>query len=378
MKQQVDLGDRKVTVVGTAHVSEESRNEVKSTIEEVNPDLVGVELDEGRLETLQNDSGWRDLDLLEALRQGKGYLLFTNLLLTVYQRRIGMAEGVKPGAEMLEAINVAEEKDIKTSLVDREIGETLERLRSELGFIEKFKLISSFFVREEDQEYDLEDLKELTVLNHLITEMEADFPSIKKVLLDERNSYMAEKLLENDFENAVLVVGAAHMEGVIEQLKSNNSSHKQPVGTKIPWFKLVTYGFPIAVIAMFAYAFFQVGYSTGLQATTAWILINGTLAMLGAIIARSHVITWIGSFISAPLTSLYPGLGAGMVSAYIEGRLYPPKVSEMEDIVYITDYRDLWSNQVGIILLTFILVTMGSAIATFAGAGYMAGLLALI
>lgn len=375
MRETVDLGDRKVTLIGTAHVSEKSKEEVVEAIDEINPDHVAVELDKDRFESLRNESGWKDLDIAEAIKEGKGSLLFLNLLLSIYQRRIGLEEGVKPGEEMLSAVEKAEENGIEYSLIDRNISETFERIREELGFWEKINLVGSLFADEVDVE--VEELKDEDMLGSIVKELDEEFPSIKQVFLDERNSYMVDRLLEQDFEHAVVVIGAAHLDGMVEELKGNRMSfEKEDEGFKVPWMKILKYGMPLFILAGLGYSFYQIGFSTGVNATGFWILSNGLLAMLGAIIARSHFATWLVSFAAAPLTSLDPALGAGMVASYFEGKFYPPKVEELESIAYIENYRELWGNQVGRVLLTFVFVTIGSASATFISAGYIASLIA--
>lgn len=377
MKETVDLGDRKVTVLGTAHVSEASRRDVEETIEQLEPDLIGVELDEKRFESLRDENGWKDLDVVEAIRNGKGYLLLLNLILSIYQRRMGMEQGVKPGAEMLEAVEQAEERGTEYCLVDRDINDTFERLRDELGFWDKLRLFTSFYSGEET-DLSLEDLKNEDIIGQIVRDLEDDFPTIKQVFLDERNSHMVEKLLEKEFDHAVLVVGAAHLEGIVEELKGNKKTFEDTKRDFIPWMKMFNYGFPLLIISMLGYSFYTLGFDTGVEATTFWVLANGFAALTGAIIARAHVVTWIVAFITSPLTSLLPFLGVGMVAAYVEGRLYPPKVKELEDIAYISSYRDLWGNQVGRIILTFVLVTLMGAAATFIGAGYIASLIATV
>lgn len=376
MKKRVNLGDREVVLVGTAHVSEESRREVRETIEEEEPDLIGVELDENRLKSLQKDSGWRDLNLSEAIREGQAPLLLMNLLLSIYQRHLGMDQGVKPGEEMLEAVNIAEERKIEYSLLDRDINETLSRGFSELGIWEKFKLLGSMLIPEESQQIDVEKIKEENILDALIEELREEFPTLNQVFLEERNTYMAEKLLEKDFEKAVVVVGAAHVEGLTEDLE-NNARYSVEEDSGISWTKVLSYGIPAFIIAGIAWSFYQIGFATGVDATSFWVLSNGILAMLGAIVARSHVSTWITSFVAAPLTSLDPALGAGMVASYAEAKLHPPTVEEMEKVTKVEKYRELWSNQAGRILLTFFFVTLGSAAATFISAGYIASLIGL-
>lgn len=373
MRREVDLGDRKVTVIGTAHISEESVEEVQKTIRDVRPDLVGVELDEDRFESLRDGSGWKDMDIVEAIRDGRGPMLLINLVMSIYQRRMGLKEGVKPGSELLKGVETAEELGIEYRLVDRDINRTFSRMLSELSFWEKMKLVASLFVAEDEME--VEDLKESDMLTTIVQELEDEFPTIKRVFLDERNEYMAEKILEEDFEHAVLVVGAAHVDGVVECLREEAVYEEKEIKSGFPWFKAVKWGLPAFIIAGLGYSFLKIGFQTGVNATSFWILSNGLLALAGAIVARSSPVTWIASFVSAPLTSLDPALGAGMVAAYVEGKVRPPTVGETEEIAYVERYRDLWGNQVGRILLTFFFVTLGSAAATFISAGYLASIL---
>jgi pheromone shutdown-related protein TraB len=371
VKRQVNLGDRMVTIVGTSHVSRESMEEVQETIDEVQPDLVGVELDQDRYESLKESSGWKDMDLAEAIRDGKGYLLLMNLLLSIYQRRMGMEQGMEPGTEMLRAVEAAEENGIEYALLDRDITETFERLREETSLFGKSKLLASLFAGGE--EIDVEELTEPNVLDTLLEGMKEEFPSLQKVFLDERNDYMADRLVEQDFDHAVIVVGAAHVEGLVESLEEETREVVEP-GKNFPWMKVLSYAIPVFILGMLGYSFYRIGAGAALEGAGFWVLANGVLAMLGAIIARSHIATWIVSFLAAPLTSLDPALGAGMVASYFEGRVYPPTVGELEDVVYLTSYGELWGNQAGRILLTFFFVTLGSAAATFLGAGYIASL----
>lgn len=373
MRREVSLGDRDVTLIGTAHVSESSMEEVVSTVEEENPDLVCVELDENRLKALRGDNSWKDMDVAEAVRDGNGYLLFLNLVLSIYQRKLGMEEGVEPGEELLSAVEAAESRGMRYALIDRDINETLRRAMSGLTLLEKFRLLFSFMGSED--ELDVEDLKQENVLDSVMESMGEEFPTLKNVFLDERNAYMAERIREEEFDHAVVVVGAAHLDGLVEELKSGEE-YDYSVEKGFPWLKAVSYGVPAFIIAGLGYSFWQVGLSTGFTATKFWILSNGLLAMLGAILARAHPLTWLISFLAAPLTSLDPAIGAGMVAAYAEARFYPPTVEELEDITQITRYRELWNNQVGRILLAFVLVTIGSAAATFISAGFIASLLA--
>ena len=375
MKRKVELENREITVIGTSHVSKESRLEVKETIEQEQPDLIGVELDKDRLDALKGEDTWKQLDVADAIREGKGYLLFLNVVLSIYQRRIGMEEDSMPGEEMLAAVNLAEEKNTEIALVDRDINETFRRALQELTVIEKIKLVASLFAASE--EIDPEELNDGNMVENLVRELQDEYPSLNRTFLEERNSYMAEKMLEKDFKNAVLVVGAAHVEGVVEELQ-NNGKYEPVDKKKLPWATILKYGIPGFILLGLGYSFFKIGFATGVEASVAWIMINGVLATIGAIIAKSHPITWIVSFVSAPLTSLDPALGAGMVAAYAEAKIRPPKVDDLEKISELENYRALWGNQVGRILLTFFFVSIGSAAATFISAGYIASLISAV
>ncbi|MFB6245150.1 MAG: TraB family protein [Candidatus Nanohaloarchaea archaeon] len=369
MKETAELGDREVTLVGTSHVSEESVEEVEDTIEDVKPDLVGVELDRDRYDALREDSAWEDLDVAEAISEGKGFLLALRLLISIYQRKVGSSE---PGTEMLRAVEVGESQGSEIALVDRDINETFRRARELLSFSEKVRLVLptlSFSDRLEP-----EDLTDYEVVDRVVEELGERFPGLRTAFLDERNAHMASEMLEREFETAVMVVGAAHFEGVKSRLENPEEFEIQSPDT-FPWFKAVKYGLPAFILLGIGYSFYRLGFSAGVKASAAWILINGILALAGAIAARSHPLTWLVSFISAPLTSLDPALGAGMVASYSEAKIRPPSVDDLEQVSDMDRYRELWRNQAGRVILTFVMVSIGSAAATFISAGYIASLI---
>jgi pheromone shutdown-related protein TraB len=185
VRETVNLGDRKITVIGTAHVSDESVQAVRESINDLDPDFVGVELDEKRLESIRDREGWKDIDIKEAVREGRGSVLALNLLMSIYQRKIGMEQGVEPGSELLEAVETAEEKGIEYGVIDQDISITLKRVKEELGILDKLLLLSSIVFERTDIE--VEELKQSDMLSQIVEELEEEFPELKKVLLDERN-----------------------------------------------------------------------------------------------------------------------------------------------------------------------------------------------
>ena len=359
MKENLEINGKNITIVGTAHISQESRDEVRDTIETVRPDLVAVELDQSRFDSLRDDSGWKDLEISEAIREGKGNLLLLNLILSIYQRKLGLEEGMKPGAELMAAVDRAEEMDIEYALVDQDINKTLNRAISSLSILDKLRLVASMILPSDEEEMDIDSLKDGDMIGTLIQELEDEFPELKKVFLNERNTFMAEKILEKEFDSAVVVVGAAHVEGLKEELKKEKRDFSAEEVNRLPWMKIANYGFTALVFLGLGFSFYS-SFEQGINNLGIWIGANSILAMIGAIIARSHPLTWIISFIASPLTSVNPVLPAGLVAAYSEAKINSPKVEDLETITDIESYRELWDNQVGIILLTFLLVNLGS------------------
>lgn len=359
MKENLEINGKNITIVGTAHISQESRDEVRDTIETVRPDLVAVELDQSRFDSLSDDSGWKDLEISEAIREGKGNLLLLNLILSIYQRKLGLEEGMKPGAELMAAVDRAEEMDIEYALVDQDINKTLNRAISSLSILDKLRIVASMILPSDEEEMDIDSLKDGDMIGTLIQELEDEFPELKKVFLNERNTFMAEKILEKEFDSAVVVVGAAHVEGLKEELKKEKRDFSAEEVNRLPWMKIANYGFTALVFLGLGFSFYS-SFEQGINNLGIWIGANSILAMMGAMIARSHPLTWIISFIASPLTSVNPVLPAGLVAAYSEAKINSPKVEDLETITDIESYRELWDNQVGIILLTFLLVNLGS------------------
>lgn len=367
MERKVSLEDSKIHIVGTSHVSGDSVNKVREKIDEVDPDLVAVELDQTRYDSLMGEDTWKDLDLGEAISEGKGFLIFMNVILSIYQRQLGL-EQEKPGSDMMAAIEAAEERDVEVALVDRDINETFRRTREEMTFREKIKLLYSLVGFTEEVEPD--ELENEDIIKEIVAELSKDFPSIKKTFLDERNEYMASELLERGFDTAVLVVGAAHMEGVAERLENRDLPEIKKADS-FPWEKVLKYGFPAIILASIGATFVFVGLESALEASISFIIINAVTAFIGAVIAKAHPLNVFGSTIAAPYTAIDPFLGAGMISGYLQAKLSPPKVGDMEELSELVRYRDLWGNRAGRVILAFFFVTLASAAGTIISVPYL-------
>ncbi|MDY6769086.1 MAG: TraB/GumN family protein [Candidatus Nanohaloarchaea archaeon] len=378
MKQRVTVNGTDIILVGTAHVSGDSVDEVQSVIREEEPDAVAVELDQNRYDALVNDTGWAEMDVSAALEEGKGGMLVANVLLSVYQRKLGERLDIDPGADMLAAVDAADTAGVPVRLIDRDIGATLQSALETLTLWDKTRLatgiLAALFTGETVSEEDIEQLKEQDVLTAAVQELGEAYPGIKQAFIDERDTYMAEQLRRIDAETVVAVVGAAHVDGIVQALQhpSPPAATAPQRSRRLPVLPLFKYGIPALIVGMLAYIFLYIGIAAGSQAFAVWFLLNGAFAAAGAMAARAHLATILASFLAAPFTSINPALPSGLVAAYVEARFDPPQVRDLEAVGEVSSLRAFWSNTALNLVLVFMLVNLGSSIASYLGAGYLA------
>lgn len=377
-QKTLTLNGRTITLIGTAHVSAESVTEVTNAIEEIKPNCVAVELDDGRAESLTNKEKYSQLDIVKVLKQGKGFLLLANLILASYQRRMGLNTGVNPGDEMLAAMNKAKELNIPTAMVDRPIQVTLQRAWAKNSLWGKCKLLASLlasaFSKEEVSADEIEELKTGNEMDSMMDELSDYMPVIKEVLIDERNEYLATKIWETGANNVVAILGAGHLPGVIEHLEklaAGSVSTDLEAISKVPpkgfFAKLGGWIIPIIIIILLVLGFFIGGKDTGVSNIWLWIIWNGSLAAIGTLLALGNPITIIAAFCTAPLTSLCPLVGVGFVTGIIQAVIAKPKVSDMETLQDDVTLRGFYTNRILKVLLVFVLSSLGSSIGTFIG-----------
>jgi pheromone shutdown-related protein TraB len=376
----VEVGERTYHLLGTAHVSRASVDAVREAIHGLEPDCVCVELDEKRLEALRNPTEWDKLNLGKALRQGKGPFLLANLAMSAFQRRLGLSTGVKPGEELAQAVKVAEEHGITVDLCDRNIRHTLLRAWRLTGFWRKLWLVSTLIASAfDDTEIDEEELKRLRssdTLSGLMEEMGKVMPSVKRILIDERDTYMAGRLQRAEGQKILAVVGAGHVQGMIKALQTHveddHLAELDVIPAKSLVSRIIPWAIPAVVIALFVVGFFWGDASKIQEAALAWVLANGILSSLGAALAFGHPVTIVSAFIAAPLTSLNPTIGAGMVAGAVQAWIGKPQVSDAEGLADdLTNWRGWWTNRVSRVLLVFFLSSLGSAIGTFVAFGWI-------
>jgi len=375
----IQLNNSEVTLVGTAHVSQLSVEMVEEKIGTGDYDCVAVELCAPRLENITNHVWWKNLDIYQVFKKKKAGLLLINLALTAYQKRLAERIGVEAGKEMIRAVQLAHEKKIQLEVIDRNISTTLHRLVTEVSFWQKFKivggLIAGVFVGEEISEEQVEDLKRGDMLHAVVSEFGEELPEIKRVLIDERDEYMVGRLAQisaaPDAPKKILaLVGAGHLIGMMPNMESPpDATHLEELDKKPPPSKLGLYigwGICVLILSMFVVGFNQ-SPELGGQLVITWVLLNGGLCALGTLIAFGHPVSIVAAFFAAPLTSLNPTIGAGMVVGLVESYMRKPKVSDFETLREdITHYSMWWKNRVARLLLIFFLSSFGSMIGTYA------------
>jgi pheromone shutdown-related protein TraB len=371
------LNGRTITLIGTAHISQDSINEVTEAIKTQKPDCVAIELDQKRCDSIKNPDSWRQLDIIKVLKRGEGFLLLANLVLASFQKRMGQNVGVRPGDEMVAAMKVAEELNIPTTMVDRPIQTTLRRAWAKNSLWGKCKLlsamISSAFTSEKISSEEIEELKNNSEMDSMMKELSDYMPTVKEVLIDERDKYLASHIWESKGSNIIAVLGAGHLPGVQAYLEKIAAGQESTDTTEIANIPSKTLGakikgwiIPAIIVILIGMGFYFGGRNKGTELVLSWVLWNGALSAIGSIIAAAHPLTILVSFIGAPITSLCPFVGVGFLTGITQAFICKPKVKDIEDLS--TDAGSLkgfYKNRVLKVLLVFILSSLGSSIGTF-------------
>jgi len=373
----VKVDDRDIYLVGTAHISKESVEDVRTTIEQVRPDAVCVELCQARHQAMTQADNWRKMDIFKIIRQKKAVFLLAQLIMSSFYRRLGEKLGVQPGAEMLEGVRLAEQTGATLVLADRDIEITLKRVWRYLGFWSKLKLamqvMMSALVTEKVDADMIEELKQQDQLEAIMAEFAQRFPEIKRRLIDERDTFLAQKIRAAPGTRVVAVVGAGHIEGIKSQIHQDQPlAELMTLPPKSIWPRLVAWGIPLLIVALIVRGFAK-GTTHGFENVYIWFLVNGGLSSLGAAVALAHPLTILTAFLAAPITSLNPLLAAGWVAGLVQALVKRPKISDLEDLPdAIATFKGFWSNPVTRILLVTALANVGSMIGTSVAGAWIA------
>lgn len=375
----LELNGRQIVLVGTAHVSKASIEEVERAIDEQNPDTVAIELDENRLENIENQDSWKKMDIIKVLKNRQGFLLLANIVLSSYQKRMGDGAGVKPGDEMMAAIKKARVRGIPQVMVDRPVSVTLRRAWAKNSFWGKCKLfsmlIATAFSREQISETEIENLKQSSEMDTMMQELSSYLPAVKSVLIDERDFYLASKIWGCSGSKVLAVLGAGHLGGVESCLKKIAAGEMAPdvsqissVPEKSAASKAALWIIPVLIVCLIAAGFVFGGIEKGADLIGSWVLWNGILAGIGAVLGGAHILTVLVSVAGAPFTSLCPFVGIGLVAGIVQAAVRKPAVRDMENLQNdAVSLKGFYRNRILRILVIFFLTSLGSSIGTFIG-----------
>ena len=369
---RLHINNKEYILIGTAHVSKQSAEQVKEVIEAERPDSVCIELDKQRYQSITEGNKWKDTDIFQVIKDKKATLLLMNLAISSFQKRMAKQFGINPGQEMIQGIESAKETGAELVLADRDIQITFARVWGNIGMKGKALLLTqvvgSIFSNEKISEEDLEKMKQQDTINAMLQEFTDHFPKLKKPLIDERDQYLSQKIKNAPGEKVVAVLGAAHVPGITKEIEKEHDLKKlseRPPKSKTP--KIIGWAIPIFVLAVIAYTFFM-NPSAGLQQAISWFLWNGSLSAIGTIVALGHPLAVLTAFIAAPFTSLNPLLAAGWFAGFVQAYIKRPNVADFERLSDdVHSVKGFWNNKVTRILLVVVFANLGSSLGTLLG-----------
>ncbi len=369
---RLDLDGREIILIGTAHISKASVEEVETLIEAEKPDTVCIELCQARYQAITEASRWKNTDIVKIIRERKAPLLLANLIMSSYQKKLAKKFNVQPGQEMKQAIASADAVGAEICLADRDLQVTMLRLWRSSNFWGKMKLFFQFMLGiimdEELTEEEMEKMKSKDILSAALDELSTAFPQIKSIVIDERDQYLAQKIKDAPGEKVVAVLGAGHIPGIIEEIRRDHDLSKLSAIAPSPVInKIAGWSIPVLIVALIALTF-SVDRATGTEQILAWILWNGSLGLLGAVIALAHPLSMLTALLVAPISSLSPLLAAGWFAGLTEALVRKPSVNDFESLAEdIHTMKGFWRNKVTRILLVVVFVNLGSTVGTVIG-----------
>jgi len=364
-------GEKEIILIGTAHISKQSAETVERVIKEEKPDTVCIELCRSRYQALIKKQQWQEMQLLKVIKEKKAFLLLSNLMLSYFQKKIGRKLGIRPGEEMIRAVQAGMAVGAHIYPADRDIRITLSRTWRLMGFWKKLKLlfhlIASVGEMEDITEEDVEKMKNRDVLETLLSEIGESFPEIREILIDERDRYLAEKIRTAPGNRIVAIVGAGHVPGIerywdepVDVADLERLPPKGRLGGILKWM------IPALILCLIVLGFFIAGPSSGSNMVKWWVSANAVLAGLGAAAALAHPLTILSAVVASPFTSLNPMIAAGWVAGLVEAFLGKPKVKDFENLPEdISSLKGFWRNKITRILMVVVFTNIGSSLGTF-------------
>jgi pheromone shutdown-related protein TraB len=220
----------------------------------------------------------------------------------------------------------------------------------------------------------------------MMAELSGYLPPVKTTLIDERDRYLAAKIWQSSAsaERIAAVVGAGHLQGLrshLERLSRGEEDEDVEDLNGIPPRSFLSRAagwlFPLIIVLLIGAGFFRAGTDVSLSMLLRWVLLNGSLAALGAVAALAHPLSVLVSFVGAPIATINPFIGVGLFSGVVEAALRKPRVSDAQNIARdVGSVKGIYRNRISRALLVFFLSSLGGAVGNFIAIPSLAGLLA--
>ena len=378
----VEIDDR-LRILGTAHVSSESVELVRNQIEEWEPDLIAVELCPSRMAALTEPESLDSEDLLKIIKEGRSAMILLQSALAAQQRRMGISSGEKPGAELLAAVNAADESDIPVEMIDRDVVITLRRAWKKMGMIEKWRILNALLWEEEDEDVSIDEvLGDSDLLSNMMEEARELAPRAGEVLIDERDSFLAGRIQQIRGKGRVLaVIGAGHLSGVVQNLGEpamETTSRLAELSEEPPksvWPIALMAAIPVFLLGAVGWMAYNGEMEELRQTAQTWLVLNALLAGLGVLIARGHPLSILVGAVASPITSLNPTLAAGWFAGYTQLKVASPTGKDAQDFLKLDETSLFWKNRVGRVLLVTALGNVGSMVGAWLAGASILGML---
>ena len=378
----IDIDDS-LRLLGTAHVSSESVDLVRSQIEEWGPDLVAVELCPSRMAALTKPDSLESEDLLKIIKEGRSAMILLQSALAAQQRRMGVSSGEKPGAELLEAVNAAEDSGLPVEMIDRDVVVTLRRAWRKMGIIEKWRILNALLWEDDDDEVSIDEvLGDSDLLSSMMEEAREIAPGAGEVLIDERDSFLAGRIQQIRGRGKILaVIGAGHLSGVAHNLGDpaiETTSRLAELSREPPksiWPRILMAAIPVFLFGAVAWMVANGEMDALKQTAQTWLILNAVLAGAGVLIARGHPLSILVGAIASPITSLNPTLAAGWFAGYTQLKVASPTGRDAQDFLVLDEVSLFWKNRVGRVLMVTAMGNLGSMVGAWLAGGAILGML---
>lgn len=365
-----------ITLLGTAHVSKESVKEVEELILKKQPKYICIELDKQRYDNLVNDEQWKNTDIVSVIKNKQFPGLVMQVIIASVQKKFSLTTNSEPAGEFKKAIELAKQTNAEIILIDRNIKITLNRIWRKLTLFNKVDIITSFIFGSDDTELtenSIQDIMKDDVMELAFSSFKEKLPIIHKVLVEERDEYMANNILElTTKEEVVVIIGKAHLNGIFNQVKSNSNTHNNAeldiIPNKTLGTKLANWSFSILIIGLLIASFVFGDYNVGMDQLKQWILWNSSLAAIFTLLARGSFISAIVAFLTAPIGAISPALSVGIFVAFSEAIVKKPTVNDMANIFEDTSsIKTILNNKFLKIIVLFFVSSLGGAIGNIIG-----------